>query len=72
MIKKMDVLLESLYKYYSNKKNMNSLLDILENNTKVSLRIIDWFATNYSKKNNIFYSLTVGNPESAIASSFSS
>ncbi len=57
MIKKMDVLLESLYKYYSNKKNMNSLLDIIENNTKVSLRIIDWFATNYSKKNNIFYTL---------------
>ena len=57
MIKKIDVLLESLYKYYSNKKNMNSLLDIIENNTKVSLRIIDWFATNYSKKNNIFYTL---------------
>tara|TARA_B100000700_G_C15020657_1_gene845560 strand:+ start:600 stop:1112 length:513 start_codon:yes stop_codon:yes gene_type:complete len=36
---------------------MNSLLDIIENNTKVSLRIIDWFATNYSKKNNIFYTL---------------
>ena len=24
---------------------------------KVSLRIIDWFVTNYSKKNNIFYTI---------------
>ena len=32
---------------------MVELLDILDNNNKISLRIIDWFVTNYSKKNNI-------------------
>ena len=53
-----DVLLTSLYKYYDNKKNMESFLNIIEaNDTKISLRIIDWFVTNYSKKNNILYTL---------------
>ena len=54
MIMKMtDVLLTSLYKYYDNKKNMESFLNIIEaNDTKISLRIIDWFVTNYSKKCN--------------------
>ena len=51
----MDVLLKSLSKYYEDELNSKKLLDILENNDKLSLRIIDWFVTNYSKKHNIFY-----------------
>jgi hypothetical protein len=53
----MDILLDSLHRYYDNKKNMSKLLDVINNNNKVSLRIIDWFVTNYSKKHNIFYTL---------------
>ena len=52
-----DVLLNSLYNYYKKEQNLKSLLDIIETNSKVSLRIIDWFVTNYSKKFNIFYSI---------------
>ena len=52
-----DVLLNSLYQYYKDEKNLKSLLDVIETNSKVSLRIIDWFVTNYSKKFNIFYSI---------------
>ena len=51
-----NVLLNSLYKYYD-EKNVKKLLEVLEEDTKVSLRIIDWFVTNYSKKNNIFYTI---------------
>lgn len=51
------ILLESLYTYYDNKQNMNKLIEILEEDNKISLRIIDWFVTNYSKKNNIYYSI---------------
>ena len=42
---------------YKKNKNLyiNELLDVLNNNSKISLRIIDWFVTNYSKKNNISY-----------------
>ena len=51
-----NVLLNSLYKYYD-EKNIKKLLEVLEEDTKVSLRIIDWFVTNYSKKYNVFYTI---------------
>ena len=51
-----NVLLNSLYKYYD-EKNVKKLLEVLEEDTKVSLRIIDWFVTNYSKKYNVFYTI---------------
>ena len=51
----MDVLFYSLEKYYD-EKNIKKLSNILDNN-KVSLRIIDWFVTNYSKKNNVSYEI---------------
>ena len=55
----MDVLLESLYKYYGIKENIEKLLEVVEVNNKISLRIIDWFVTNYSKKNNVFYTIFI-------------
>ena len=61
----MDVLLESLKEYYRDSYNIDKLLNILNGKQKISLRIIDWFVTNYSKKNNIYYLLykdeTTGN-----------
>jgi len=56
--KKQDLLLESISNFYlADKENMNKLIDIL-NGKYASLRIIDWFATNYSKKHNIGYAIT--------------
>ena len=49
------LLLESLRKFYENNYNKNKLLSILSNDKKISLRSIDWFITNYSKKNNTYY-----------------
>jgi len=48
------LLLESLHNFYSKPYNRDKLLDILNNNI-ISLRSIDWFITNYSKKNNSYY-----------------
>ena len=51
-----EVLLNSLYSYYTDEKKIKSFLDVIgETNNKISLRIIDWFVTNYSKKYNISY-----------------
>jgi len=53
-----NILLTALYKYYTSDgsdSNVQKLLDVLEDNNKVSLRIIDWFVTNYSKKHGIYY-----------------
>lgn len=52
---KQDLLMASLQNFYIQQKNITTLLDILQNDSKISLRIIDWFATNYSKKNNTNY-----------------
>lgn len=51
------VLLTSLQNYYADNKNASKLLEILKEENKISLRIIDWFVTNYSKKNNIYYTI---------------
>ena len=46
-------LLLSKLKLFYNKKEIETLLPIINGETKLSLRIIDWFVTNYTKKNNI-------------------
>ena len=52
---KQELLLVSLNKFYQEKNNKKNLIKILNGETKISLRIIDWFVTNYSKKNLIEY-----------------
>lgn len=47
-----DMLLLSLGKFYNDKSNMKKLINIIDGSYSVSLRLIDWFVTNYSKKNN--------------------
>tara|TARA_A100001037_G_C15141441_1_gene633919 strand:- start:917 stop:1492 length:576 start_codon:yes stop_codon:yes gene_type:complete len=49
------LLLESLHNFYSESYNRDQLISILSNDKKISLRSIDWFITNYSKKNNTYY-----------------
>ena len=34
---------------------MNKIIPILTSNSKISIRVLDWFVTNYSKKYNIIY-----------------
>lgn len=56
-----NLLMSHIIKFYNQKKYINKLLTILkpelnnnENiNSKISLRLIDWFITNYAKKYNI-------------------
>ena len=50
-----NILLDSLKIFYEIPENKQKLLDILNNSNNISLRIIDWFVTNYSKKNNTCY-----------------
>lgn len=53
------LLLESLLHYYSN--NINILNCIITQKETLSLRILDWLVTNYSKKFNIVYKLEKNN-----------
>tara|TARA_B100001123_G_scaffold161669_1_gene186524 strand:- start:741 stop:1454 length:714 start_codon:yes stop_codon:yes gene_type:complete len=65
--KKQDLLMYSLTTFFCDKHNIKELLSILkDNNGKISLRIIDWFVTNYSKKFNITYPLSITRPNGSI------
>ena len=44
-----------LEKFYSVPENFFKVRDILNGTSKISLRLIDWFATNYAKKYNVAY-----------------
>lgn len=47
-----DLLMISLSRFYSNKTNINKIIPLIEQKSDISLRLVDWFVTNYSKKNN--------------------
>ena len=49
---KVDLLMGSLTKFFSTNKNIDTMLPIVQGCSKISLRILDWFVTNYCKKNN--------------------
>tara|TARA_B100000674_G_scaffold480561_1_gene480319 strand:- start:2951 stop:3535 length:585 start_codon:yes stop_codon:yes gene_type:complete len=46
----------SLTDFYK-KDNISKILPIVNGNSDISLRVIDWFVTNYAKKNNTTYDL---------------
>ena len=59
------LLLESLHSFYLNPYNRDKLVHLLNDADSISLRSIDWFITNYSKKNNTYYLVytdKLGNP----------
>lgn len=47
-----DLLMISLSKFYSVKTNINKIILLVEQKSDISLRLVDWMVTNYSKKNN--------------------
>ena len=52
-----NLLLNNLLKFYAQDDNMDYMLRIINGESKISLRIIDWFATNYAKKYYTLYSI---------------
>jgi hypothetical protein len=50
-----DVLLMSLERYFSDTEKHKIFTKMVSGNGPVSLRLMEWFVTNYSKKNNIVY-----------------
>ena len=57
ILSKESVILQSLYEYFNNSANIDKILLIITGKDKLSLRVLDWFVTNYSKKYNIIYSI---------------
>lgn len=51
------LLLRNLVDFYSKDNNMDKMLSIINGESSISLRIVDWFATNYSKQYYITYNI---------------
>tara|TARA_Y100000992_G_scaffold228176_1_gene159553 strand:- start:2699 stop:3292 length:594 start_codon:yes stop_codon:yes gene_type:complete len=58
-----DLLLQKCLDFYKKNNNLNTMLQIINGESKISLRIVDWFATNYAKKNYTLYDLEGSNGE---------
>lgn len=56
-----DLLMSSLSKFYSNKSNVLKVKPIINGESEISLRLIDWFITNYSKKHSTIITRKVNN-----------
>ena len=52
-----DLLLNNLMNFYKNEENISSMLKIITGESKISLRIVDWFSTNYAKKYYTLYTI---------------
>ena len=57
------LLLTKLMEFYNKDGNMDRILPIIKGESIISLRLIDWFATNFSKKNYTVYPLKKGSGE---------
>jgi len=49
------LLFENLMTFFKENSNLQKMSNIINGNSRLSLRIIDWFVTNYAKKNDIIY-----------------
>lgn len=45
--------LDLFSKFYDNKQNLKKVMNIINHRTDHSLRVLEWFCSNYAKKNNI-------------------
>ena len=54
---KQELIVNSLQRFYSGCDDKVEVMKLLEGTSDISLRLIDWFVTNYSKQQNISYIL---------------
>ena len=55
---KQDQVISWLQDFYTEPGNLEKLLPILQGSSTISLRLVDYFVTNYAKKNNTSYMLS--------------
>ena len=60
-----DLLLHKVLRFYNENggENMDIMLAVINGTTNISLRIMDWFVTNYSKKHYTVYDLLGSGPK---------
>jgi len=43
------LLLDNLMEFYKTKENLTKMMNVINGESKISLRIVDWLVTNYAK-----------------------
>ena len=56
-----ELLMKNLMDFYANKNNLHKMMRIINVESRISLRIIDWFVTNFAKKYYTVYELNSKN-----------
>lgn len=59
----LDILARNKKFFSTDRKYINSMLDIIDGKSDISIRILDWFVANYSKKNNTCYKIKINGKE---------
>ena len=52
-----DLLLKNLQDFYKINNRIDKMLNVINGESKISLRIVDWFVTNYAKEKYVVYTL---------------
>lgn len=52
-----DTVMSKISEFFSISENTNKMLPIVKQKANISLRMLDWVVTNYSKKNNVIYDI---------------
>ena len=55
-----ELLMQNLMQFYADTEYMDTMIKIINGESNISLRIIDWFATNYAKKHFTVYEVKEG------------
>jgi len=58
---KQEMLLTSLLSYFKTDSCIEQMIPIIKGQSSISLRVLDWFVTNYAKKNNVMYPIINSN-----------
>jgi hypothetical protein len=54
---KQELIVSSLQRFYNDREDIDDILQILQGTSAISLRLIDWFVTNYAKTHSTSYIL---------------
>jgi hypothetical protein len=54
-----DLLMKNLMDFYKINNNLKNILNIINGESNISLRIVDWFVTNFAKKYYTVYELPI-------------
>jgi hypothetical protein len=54
---KQELIVNSLQRFYANRSDIADIVTLLQGTSEISLRVIDWFVTNYAKTHSTAYML---------------